>query len=290
MNKRLIRLLILIFFFLLAIFFVWVWYREPKTGFLTVAFLNIGQGDAIYIEAPHGNQLLIDGGPGRQILRELGNVMPFSDRTIDAVIATHPDADHIGGLVDVLDNYEVGLFMEPGVTTDSSLYKTLEEKVAREKTENGSLQKIEARRGMTIDLGDGVLLQILYPVSDTRGWETNDASIVARLVYGNTEFLLTGDAPVKTERGLMYMGPSFVSLHSDVLKVGHHGSKTSTSPEFVAAVHPEYAVISVGKDNRYGHPTPVVLETLKKENIKILRTDTMGRIIFTSDGVNLKMR
>ena len=151
---------------------------------------------------------------------------------------------------------------------------------------------------MNVDLGDGVVLQILFPDRDPTGMETNTASIVVRLVYGENEFLLTGDSPVAIERYLVSLesqsrtfGTGAVqspTLASDVLKAGHHGSKTSTSQEFVSAVSPQYAVISVGKDNRYGHPNQETLDTLNNFDAKILRTDLLGRIIFKSDGLTLK--
>ncbi len=289
MNRRLItRLGILVVLILIASLTIYVWYLEDRKGVLTVAFLNIGQGDSIFIESPSGNQMLVDGGPGKSVLRELGAVMPFYDRTIDAIIATHPDADHVTGLIDVLDNYEVGLALEPGVEGTTETYKTLEEKIAIEP----GLTKILARRGMVVDLGGGVKLQILFPDRDVSGWETNDASIVARLVYGQNEFLFTADSPQKMEKYLISIQPqgdALGKLESDVLKPGHHGSKTSTAPEYVAAVKPQYAVISAGLNNKYGHPHQITLDTLEKAGVKILRTDTDGRIVFQSDGTNLTL-
>ena len=155
---------------------------------------------------------------------------------------------------------------------------------------------------MAVDLGDGVILEILFPDRDSTGMETNMSSIVARLVFGESEFLLTGDSPIAIERYLVSLenqgsplrqngqqrGP--LILESDVLKAGHHGSKTSTSPEFVSAVSPKYGIISAGLDNRYGHPTAEVLETLTKASVQILRTDRNGRIIFKSDGIKLELK
>lgn len=284
-RKFIFKSLLLLILTIFTIFPFYLWQKVEKGSWLTVAFLDIGQGDSIFIESPVGNQLLIDGGPGAGVLRELSSVMPFYDRTIDVVLATHPDADHVGGLNDVLDNFSVSLFMEPGVDADTSVYENLEKKIS----EHG-IKKILARRGMVLDLGAGAMLEILYPVGDVTGWETNDASIVARLVYGESEFLLTGDAPFKTERALMYLDSTGQTLRSDVLKAGHHGSKNSTSPEFVSAVSPEYAIISVGADNRYGHPTKEVLDILMRAKIKILRTDQDGRIIFLSDGEKLEVK
>lgn len=281
MNPKLRwRLFILIFLFLLAAFSGYIAFKERRVGEMTVAFLNIGQGDSIFIESPSGNQILIDGGPDRSVLQEISKVIPFYDRNIDLVLATHPDADHIGGLVDVLARYKVGLFMEPGTESDTSIYKELETRIQK-------INKIEARQGMVVDLGSGAMLEILFPVLDPRGMETNNSSIVARLVYGESEFLLTGDSPLNIEDYLVNSG---VDLDSDVLKAGHHGSKTSTSETFVKAVDPEYAVISAGKDNRYGHPHQEVLNILEKNNVKVLNTATEGRIIFKTDGVNLKVK
>src|SRR3989344_545074 len=298
MSKRLkMRLAILTSLLLITIFSIYLVIQESKQGILTVAFLNIGQGDSIFIEAPSGNQMLIDGGPGRGVLRELSRVMPFYDRSIDVVLATHPDADHIGGLPDVLKKYKSEIFLEPGVEADTSMYRELE-KIISEKgnlpADEAGIKKIEARRGMVVDLGGGAILEILYPVLDPRGMETNTASIVARLVYGENEFLLTGDSPVNIEDYLISQGDTLgngpkgvtLGLRADVLKAGHHGSRTSTSLEYVEAVHPEYVVISAGKDNKYGHPHQEVLNVLNNFGTKVLRTDQDGRIVFESDGVN----
>lgn len=281
MKARKLRLVVLAVLLLVATLSFYAAFREERNRILTVAFLNVEQGDAIFIDAPSGNQILIDGGPGKSVLRELSKVMPFYDRSIDVVIASHADQDHVGGLPDVLKKYKVNIFMESGVPGESSSYEELEKNVL----DNG-VKKILARRGMRIDLGNGAILQILFPDRDLSGMETNATSVVARLIYRENEFLFTGDSPVAVEDYLISLG----EMESDVLKAGHHGSKTSTSAEFVAAVSPEYAVVSVGKDNKYGHPNQEVLDTLNNFGIKILRTDEIGRVIFKSDGVNLKTK
>lgn len=266
---------------LAANLFVWyiVW-RETPRGILTVAFLDVGQGDAIYIEAPNGNQVLVDGGAGRQVLRALGEVMPFYDHSLDVVIATHPDADHIGGLLFVLDRFDVGAVLEPGVQSETNVYQEFERRAS-----DGSHQHFLARRGMRLKLDHNVILDILFPDQDPTGWETNRASIVARLTYGQESFLLTGDSPIAIERQLLALDPA--GLQSTVLKAGHHGSRTSTSPEYAAAVAPDYGIISAGLNNRYGHPNQEVLNILNKLGAKILRTDEQGTIIFHSDGLTL---
>lgn len=268
--------------FLLANVFIWhTVAMEDRQGILKVSFLDVGQGDAIFIEAPNGNQVLIDGGSNRKVLKELGKVMPFYDRTIDAVIATHPDKDHIGGLIEVLKNYHADFVMEPGVSSDTGTYQELEKTITDKK-----LPRILARRGMSLNLGEGARLNILFPDRDTDGWETNTASIVAKLVYGNNSFLLTGDSSIAIEKYLSMIDGK--NLQSDVLKAGHHGSRTSTSKSFASLVSPEYAVIFAGKDNRYGHPHKEVLDILEKIKATILKTYEQGTISFSSDGERVR--
>lgn len=288
-----LRLWVLATLFAATVLSAFIAFRENRNGVLTVAFLNIGQGDAIFIESPSGNQALIDAGPGKNVLREISKIMPFYDRSIDILLATHPDADHVGGMPDVLEKYKVGLFLEPGVDSDTSLYQELKSKIMNYES-SGKIRKIETRRGMVIDLGAGAILEILFPIADPANMETNTASIVSRLVYGENEFLLTGDSPSNIEEYLISRSCKEKNcpfgLEADVLKAGHHGSKTSTSEIFVKAVAPQYAVISAGKDNRYGHPHREVLDILEKAGVEILRTDIDGQIIFKSNGVNLEVK
>lgn len=294
------KLAILIVLLLALIFTAYVAFREDRRGVMTVVFLDVGQGDAIFIDSPSGRQVLVDGGPGRSVLRELSKVMPFYDRSIDVVVASHPDADHISGLNDVLSRYKVDIFLEPGVESETALFEELNSKIERLEASTQSqgadrsvgLKRFEARRGMTIDLGSGAEFQILFPDRDPSGMESNTASIVARLVYGESEFLLTGDSPKSIEEYLIFLSSQGLNpgLKSDVLKAGHHGSKTSSSEAFVSAVSPQYAVISAGKDNRYGHPHEEVIKILQNSGVQILRTDKSGRITFKTDGKNLKLK
>ncbi len=249
---------------------------------LSVIFLNVGQGDAIFIQAPSGVQVLIDGGPDRSVLRELGSVMPWWDRTIDVVIATHPDADHVSGLVDVLERYRVSYILEPGVQADTPQAQSFLKTVANE-----DAVYMHARRGQEINLGDGATLKILFPDRDVSNLETNTASIVARLVYGETSFLLTGDSPDSIEKYIVQLDGR--ELASNVLKAGHHGSKTSSSLLFVGFVNPEYAVFSRGCDNTYGHPHEDVVAVFNRFETKILDTCIDGRVTFVSDGQNLTL-
>jgi competence protein ComEC len=260
---------------------------QPAPGELVVAVLNIGQGDAIYIKSPSGIEVLIDGGPDSSILRELPRVMSYADRTIDAVIATHPDADHIGGLVDLVPRYEIKNFIEPGIPKGTATAAKLQEEVAAK-----NIPRTLASRGMWLDLGGGARLDILFPdfdVSNLPDNKANEGCVVARLVYKNTSALFTCDISAEIEAHLLVIASS-TELQSDLLKIPHHGSKYSSSDAFLAAVNPDFAAVSAGERNRYGHPTEEVLSRVSAHGIQIYRTDEFGTVIFVSDGNDFKIR
>jgi competence protein ComEC len=275
--KKYYRLLI-IGVLLLAVILVWqaVW-RETPTKTLTVAFLNIGQGDSIYIESPTHHQLIIDGGPNGAILSEIGKLMPWYDHYIDAIMITNPDVDHYGGFIDLLKSYHVGLVIEPGTVGASPSYKTLEDLIAQK-----NIKKVIAMRGQSIELGGGVHFDVLFPDRDVSKLNTNDGSIVGQLVYGSSTIMFTGDAPSATEEYVLALDGA--RIKSDILKAGHHGSKTSASEPFVSAVAPKYAVVSAGLNNKYGHPNQETLDLFQKLNVIPLITFKLGTIIFRSDG------
>lgn len=252
-------------------------FSSQNTGLLTVAFLDVGQGDAVFIETPDGKQILIDGGPDKKILKELSKVMPFFDRTIDMIIVSNPDSDHIAGLLDVLGHYDVKKILEPGTFSKTKTYREFEQMIQKEGAE-----KLTAKEAMQVNLGKGVNILILFPDKNVASWKTNDGSIIAKLIYKNTSFLFTGDTPEKIEGYLL--NKNFKNLDSDVLKVAHHGSKYSTSENFLKAVTPGLAVISVGLNNKYGHPNKEIIDRLEKNNIKIKLTSRDGAIILKSDG------
>ena len=248
---------------------------EP--GLLTVAFLDVGQGDAIFIETPDGVQVLIDGGPNVSVLRELPKQMPLLDKTIDVVLATHADKDHIGGLVDVLERYEVTTIVRTEATNDTGVSDAFDLVVEEENAE-----VVFARVGQQLVIGASTTLRIFSPASDPSDLESNASSIIAQLRYGEIEFMLTGDAPSNIEE---YLVKTFGDeLESEVLKLGHHGSKTSTSENFLATVKPEYGVISAEIGNRYGHPHHEVVLRANEFDVKLSNTATDGTIIFKSDG------
>ena len=251
-----------------------------RPGQLRVTFLNVGQGDAILIESPTRRQVLIDGGRDRAVLRELGTVMPWWDRSIDVVIATHPDADHVGGLFEVLARYEVHTIFQSGVQNDTPQTESLLSAVSRERS-NGAEERL-ARRGQVIDIGDGAYIEILFRDRDVSGLETNTASIVLRVVYGDTSFLLNGDSPQAIEEYLVHLDGGH--LKSNVLKAGHHGSDTSSAISFVGYVSPDWVVFSRGCDNTYGHPHQEVVDLMARFEIQTKDTCLDGPVGFVSDG------
>ncbi len=282
-NFLQIIILLFVFFFIAIFFLLHFEFKKTDTGLLTVNFLDVGQGDAIFIESPSGAQMLIDGGKGISVLRELGSVMSFFDRSIDVVLATHPDMDHIGGLPEVFKRYEIGMFIESGVTDDGSDNVALENYVGKE-----GLTPVYARQGMNVDLGAGVMVEILFPDRDVSGVNPNVGSIVCRLTYKNISMLFTGDSPVAIEE---YLVSNYGDeLKSNVLKLGHHGSKTSSSEVFLKAVKPSIAIISAGCDNRYGHPNKSVIERLDELKIRKINTCKYGTITITTDGESVYLR
>lgn len=250
---------------------------------LCVTFLDVGQGDAIFIQSPAGIQMLIDAGRDQSVLRELAAIMGFFDRDVDYALITHPDADHISGFPELFARYDIGAVIRTENTSDTAIWRATERAV----TEEGS-EVYFARRGQRYDLGAGVVLEILFPDTDPTTMESNTASIVARLTYGDTAFMLTGDAPKVIEEYLVLVEGEH--LKSDVLKVGHHGSRTSTSELFLEEVRPSHAVISAGKDNSYGHPHLEVTDLLFNSQIETLNTAESGRIVFWSDGNEMYRR
>ncbi|OHA84895.1 MAG: hypothetical protein A2408_01400 [Candidatus Yonathbacteria bacterium RIFOXYC1_FULL_52_10] len=243
---------------------------------LTIAFLDVGQGDAIYVRAPGGGDMLIDGGPDRGMLRSLAEVMPFFDRTVNVILVSNPDKDHIAGFIPLLERYGIGAVVEPGTIGASGVYEALKQKGDTHAT------RIVARRGTVIDLGGGAHFEVLFPDRDVSGVTTNTGSIVGRLIYGDTSVMFPGDAPDEIEQYVLVLDGE--KVNSDILKAGHHGSRTSSVPEFVAAVSPQTAVISSGSNNSYGHPHKETLDTFQEADIEVLNTADQGTIIFKSDG------
>ena len=284
MNFRQTGLVILGFLFISNILAWLVVFDLSKPRFLQVDFFDVGQGDSIFIETPEEQQILIDGGPDAQVLQRLANEMPFWDRTIDLVILTHPEKDHLAGLLEVLKRYKVENILWTGIIRDTPEWKLWEKAISEEKA---NIRIAQSGQRILWESDSHRFMEILYPFENLAGQEykdSNETSIVSRLVFGDNSFLFTGDIEEKSEKKLVTSGEN---LESNVLKVAHHGSKTSTSKEFLDKVLPQIAVIPVGKNNSYGHPTPQVLDILKNYGIKILRTDQQGNIKIISDGEKL---
>ncbi|PIU79087.1 MAG: MBL fold metallo-hydrolase [Candidatus Moranbacteria bacterium CG06_land_8_20_14_3_00_43_56] len=240
---------------------------------LRIVFLDVGQGDSILIQKG-SRQILIDGGPsGKVELAKLGKYLPYFDREIEIVIATHPDKDHIAGLIEAARNYKIDKILATAAEKDTQVFKEW-----REVLDYNKIETLEVWRGTEIKFDDANM-KVLYPAGkvDPSVGEANDKSVVARLDYGENSFLFTGDIESGAEKEIL---ESRENVDIDFLKIAHHGSKYSSSEEFLDAASPEEAVISVGKNNSYGHPTEAVLEALKKRNVKVFRTDEKGDIIF----------
>jgi competence protein ComEC len=238
-----------------------IWYialSEQKSGTLKFAVLDIGQGDALYIESPTGVQVIVDGGPNKTLMKEISALVPWYDRHIDMIVVTNPDRDHYEGFIPLLDKYSVDVVLEPGTTNPNEAYKILEDKI-KEK----NIPKILAKKGQRVELGGGAYIDIIFPDRDVSGLTPNDGSIVMKLVYGDTSIMLQGDSTAKIEEYLRNSVAS-TTLRSTVLKVGHHGSRTSSTVGYVKAVSPEIALASSGKENDYRHPHQEVIDTFKK--------------------------
>jgi competence protein ComEC len=259
---------------ILAIFAI-QWAKTQPDGLLHVNFLDVGQGDAIFIQTPSGRQILVDGGLYPTVLNDhIGRKLPFGDRSIDIIVATHPDADHISGLPALFERYDIDLLITNGADDASPIYAALFNAAADTPIH-------AARAGETITIEDGVRLEIVHPAQLNADGDRNNESVSLRLVYGDFSLLLTGDAEVEAEREMV---GSKRPLISTVYKAGHHGSNSSSSASFLAAVQPQIAIISAGADNSYGHPHEEVLARLAEGKTAVLRTDELGTIELITDG------
>ncbi|NLX61543.1 MAG: MBL fold metallo-hydrolase [Tissierellia bacterium] len=248
-------------------------------GTLRVHYIDVGQGDSIYIELPNGEIALIDGGPKSSEEALLNYLDEQGVEKIDYLVATHPHEDHIGGLVGVIKNYEIGKIYMPNVVHTT---KTFENLLLAIQDKGYKITKAMAED--TIIDEAGLSLYILAPEIDADWEDLNNYSIVLKLNYKNNSFLFTGDAERESEEIMLTKG---YDLRAHVLKVGHHGSTTSTMDEFLDKVDPQYAIISCGVDNKYGHPHKEIVAKLQERNIKIYRTDLDGNIVVKSDGENI---
>jgi competence protein ComEC len=246
-------------------------------GNLKVHFIDVGQGASQLVISPNGKVILIDAGNNDKEKLVVAYLKKEKIKKIDILIGTHPDADHIGGLDAVIDNFDIGKIYMPKVQSNTETFKDVLAAIKKK-----GLKVTTAKSGLLLEWETGVKVEMIAPVGAYDN--TNDMSAVVHLTYGNSSFLFTGDAETKSEADML---KSKVNLKSDVLMIGHHGSKSSTSDKFLDAINPKYAVIQVGKDNKYGHPTVEVLKKLNEKGIKIYRNDQQGNIIFTSNGKDI---
>lgn len=284
MKKHLIPILILL---ILNALFGLAFYDENCVQRPRVIFFDVGQGDSAMIDAGNNTQILIDGGSGSAVLEKIGKYMPFYDRKIELVVMTHPDKDHMGGLVEVLKYYHVGQILETGIFCETAICKEWDRLISEK-----NIPVKYAEFGQKINIGNANI-DILYPfenLKDEKVKDDNDTSVVLKLTINNynagdisqsnsksnNSYLFTGDMGFKAEKELLDKN---INIESKILKVSHHGSKNATSNEFLQAIKPEKAVISVGK-NSYGHPAEELLNRLKNMSVEIFRTDERGDLVF----------
>ncbi len=241
---------------------------------MRVHFIDVGQGDSIFIESPNGKTMLVDGGVKGAGQKVVSYLKELDVNKLDIVVATHPDADHIGGLIPVLNSIDIGQFYDSGKVHTS---QTFEEMLTLIDTKN--IPYNVPKTGDSIAFDDAIHVKVLN--ANEHATDNNDASIVLKIVYGNVSFLLTADAGIALEKEMMKD-----DVKATILKAGHHGSNTSSSVEFVQAVHPEVAILSYGEGNKYGHPHTEVVARLQAIGSKIYATAEAGTVIVSTDGVN----
>jgi competence protein ComEC len=271
-QKKFMKFSFIFFLILLIIFFLFD--RQNQPG---VYFFDVGQGDSALIRTKSGQNILIDGGPDVKAAREMEKVLPWRERTVDLMVLTHPHDDHVSGLSEVLKRYEVKKILYTGaIHTAPAFLNWLE--ILKEK----KLKITLADRPQTIQLGEGECLQIFYPFSDIRkeaASNLNNTSVVLKYLSGGKTFLFMGDIEKEVEEDILKKN---LDLKADVLKLGHHGSDTSSSEEFLQSVSPSEAIVSAGKDNQFGHPSRRVLSRLRKNGIKFIETAQAGTIYFAN--------
>ncbi len=258
---------------------VWTAVLHLPDGRLHAFFLDVGQGDAILLRSPGGRTILVDGGEDPLVLASrLGRMLPPWNRHIDLVVLTHSDRDHLGGLVPLLARYSIGCILQPEVLGKGDLVTRWNENLAA-----AGIAPLETHRGDRLILGENLRIDVLHPPAGYDG-DINQSSVVLRVAMGDFDMLLTGDIDANAELDIV---TSEQLLSAEVLKVAHHGSKSSTSESFLSRVVPQIAVISVGRENRLGHPAEIVLQRLEAYSCCILRTDTHGTVELITDGAHI---
>lgn len=274
------KILIPISISILALIFIFSYQSgQLSDKVLMVVFCDVGQGDAIYIRTPGSIDILVDGGPDKKVIGCLSNNMPVLDREIELVFATHPDADHIAGLVDVIQSYSVKSFNTVAAEKKTKIFETLKKTISEKK-----VPYREIRAGSKFTLSDGVTIETKWPKAGFSSQDTNEHSLVQLLKFGNFDLLLTGDMTYQILNSLDFGWDSI-----EVLKLPHHGSKTGVNNSTFEKIHTLLAVISAGKNNSYHHPHRSVLNLLRKHKIEYKRTDIEGEIKIVTDGKTTKV-
>lgn len=259
------------------------WYFVSRPHYLTVVVCDVGQGDAILIRTPSGKDILVDGGrTDASVLACLGRHLPPWDRTLELVILSHGDADHVGGLPQVAARYRISQAVFSGVESESQVYRAWVGSLRRQ----GVMQR-EVGAGDTLDLGEGIRADVVWPGPGADRTDTNESSVVVRLAYASSTILLTGDIASQTERAIVSSG---ADLSAQLLKVAHHGSRHSSDASFLAAVSPDVALVSVGAENSYGHPGQEALDRLIAAGASVYRTDQRGDIVWRTDGRDWRLK
>ncbi|WP_238904274.1 ComEC/Rec2 family competence protein [Clostridium sp. YIM B02506] len=251
---------------------------SETSNMVKVHFIDVDQGDAILIQYKDKN-MLIDSSTQKAEDKFLDYLKKLNIKKFDAVIATHPDEDHIGNMDEVIKKYSITNFYAPKSTSTTKAFESMIREL-----KNKDLKIKPLKAGSTIDFDSDVQLEVFAPNSDSYE-DANNYSPIIKLTYGNNSMLFTGDAEKLSEKETLKKG---YNLESDVLKVGHHGSSTSTSKDFLKAVNPSIAIISCGKNNKYGHPHKETIKALEDNKVKYYRTDLDGTIVLVSDGTNIK--
>jgi len=282
MKKEIIKISIILFLCLFVWFLVFVYGIDGKGK---VYYLNIGQGDSALVETPDKVQVLIDGGPDNSLLSELSKAMPFYDKSIDLMVMSHPQKDHIYGFIEVLKRYKVDNILLSSIAYKSGIYNEIKE-LLKEK----NINVIEAEIGERVYLGKYSYFDVLYPFEDMSGKDVgnpNDVSVALRLSMLGKNFFFAGDAEFKEELEITSLN---TDLGVDVFKADHHGSRTSNSDSLLEKLNPKAVVISVGKNNSYGHPSPSVMERFKEKGLEVFRTDQQGTVKVITDGNTLNFQ
>lgn len=279
-NKRLIFTKYILGILLIIAILIWVAIFQKPDDLLHVYFLDVGQGDSIYIRTKNNVDMLIDGGPGSKVLYELGEVIPFYDRKIDYILLTHPHSDHIAGLIEVIKRFDIGQVILTDATSSSKEYleflTTINQKNIPTKI---------VRSGDEIYLDEETRFKVFWPdqsYKEKNITNLNDTSIVGKLSYYDFDIIFSGDSENHAQQEIINLYKE--ELPAEIFKVSHHGSKNGALKEFINIINPELSIICVGDKNRFGHPHQILLDELTSSGSKVLRTDQNGRIKITSDG------